>query len=376
MRRLLLVAASLGLWASLLPASAQDLVVKIGHAGPLSGPQANAGRDNERGVKLAIADLNAQDFRIGGRRARFELVSEDDQGDPRTGTQVAQKMVDSGVRAVIGHYNSGVSIPASRIYSQEDIPMITGASSNPQLTRQGFASIFRLAANDNVMGAAMAEFAAARGLRKVAVIDDRTAYGTGVADIFVQTAKGLGLEVVGREFTSDKATDFTAILTKFKGLAPEAVFLGGYYAQGAGVARQMRQLDINALLLGGDGICTAEVVPLGGKLLEGRYFCAQSGRPLDSLPGGPAFRERFTKTFDAPIDAYAPAFYVATLVVARAMQQAGSDEPKKVTAALKTLKMESMLGPVQFDATGEWLKAPVTAYQIAGGKLVPVERKP
>ena len=105
MRRLLLLAASLGLWASLLPASAQDLVVKIGHAGPLSGPQANAGRDNERGVKLAIADLNAQDFRIGGRRARFELVSEDDQGDPRTGTQVAQKMVDTGVRAVIGHYN-------------------------------------------------------------------------------------------------------------------------------------------------------------------------------------------------------------------------------------------------------------------------------
>jgi branched-chain amino acid transport system substrate-binding protein len=375
MRRLTSLALAVFVMTGTVIASAQDLVVKIGHAGPLSGAQATAGRDDERGVKLAIDELNAQDFKIGGKRARFELLSEDDQADPRTGTQVAQKFADSGVNAVIGHYNSGVSIPASRIYNQAGIPVITGASSNPQLTKQGFDNVFRLAANDNLMGAAMAEFAAAKGLRKVAVIDDRTAYGTGVADIFIQTAKALGLELVGREFTTDKATDFSSILTKIKASRPDAVFVGSYYTQGAGIARQMKQLQVGGLLLGGDGLCTNEAIPLGANQLEGRYFCAQSGRPLDSLKGGPEFRARFKKAFDAPIDAYAPAFYVATLAVANAMQAAGSSDPKKVISALKELKMESMLGLVHFDATGEWIKAPVTTYQIVGDKLVPLPER-
>ena len=370
-----LFAAAVGIFMAVSAASAQELVVKVGHAGPLSGNQAVAGKDNERGVRLALDDLNAKDFRIGGKRARFVLDSEDDQGDPKTGVVVAQKFVDSGVRVVIGHYNSGVSIPASRIYSDAGIPMISGASSNPKLTKQGFASIFRLAANDNVMGAAMAEFAAARGLKKVAVIDDRTAYGTGVVEIFEQTAAKLGLEVVGHEYTTDKATDFTPILTSLKGKSPEAVFLGGYYAQAATLARQMKQLGVPGLLLGGDGICTNEVIALGASQMEGRYFCAQGGEALDTLTGGPAFRERFKRTFNADVDAYAPAFYVATLAVAQAMQAAGTDDPAKVVPALKALKMDSMLGPIAFDSTGEWIKAPVTIYQISGAKLAPMPRK-
>ncbi len=370
----LLLATLLGLGLAAASAQAQDLVVKVGHAGPLTGNQANAGQDNERGVRLALEDLNRSDFRIGGKRARFELLSEDDQGDPKTGVTVAQKLVDTGVRVVLGHYGSGVSIPASRVYHQGGIPVITGASSNPQLTRQGYANVFRLAANDNIMGSAMAQFAAERGLKRVAVIDDRTAYGTGVADIFIQTAKKLGLDVVGREFTNDKAVDFSAILTTMRGLKPDAIFLGGYYAQAASLARQMKQLNVQGLLLGGDGICTNEVVPLGAGQLEGRYYCAQGGKALDTLPGGPAFRERFRKKFNDDVDAYAPAFYVATMAAARAMQAAGTDNPAKVTQALKSLRFDSILGPVQFDATGEWVGAPVTIYQIAGGKLAPLPR--
>lgn len=351
---------------------AQELVIKIGHAGPLSGSQATSGRDNERGVRLAIQDLNASGMQLGGKRVQFEILSEDDQGDPKSGVQAAQKLVDLGVRAVIGHYNSGVSIPAARVYQQAGVAMITGASSNPQLTKMGAGNVFRLAANDNVMGAAMARFAASRGMKSVAVVDDRTAYGQGVAEVFLLTARQLGMTVVAREFTTDKASDFTSIVTTIRGKRPDAVFYGGYYAQAGPLARQMNQLGLKAALLGGDGICSPEVVALGAASNAGSFFCSQGGKPLDTLPDGPAFRERYKKAFGADVDTYAPAFYVATLAVAKAMQAAGSDEPSKFIPLLKTLKMDSMLGTVRFDATGEWVDAPVSLYQIQGGKLVPL----
>jgi branched-chain amino acid transport system substrate-binding protein len=321
---------------------------------------------------MALDELNGANTLIGGRRARFELMSEDDQADPKSGVQAAQKLVDTGVRAVIGHYNSGVSIPAARVYQQAGIPMVTGASSNPQLTKLGYDHIFRLAANDNVMGAAMAEFAKSRGFKRIAVIDDRTAYGQGVAEVFIQTANRLGLTIVGREYTSDKAADFTPVLTKLRGDNPDVLFFGGYYAQAGVMARQVRQLGLRAVMMGGDGICSPEVIALGATQLEGRFFCAQGGRPLDALPGGPAYRERFVKAFKAPVDTYAPAFYVATLAVARAMQDAGSDDPKKFVPSLKAVRFDSLLGPVQFDPAGDWVNAPVSLYQIEGAKLTPL----
>ncbi|RYX94427.1 MAG: branched-chain amino acid ABC transporter substrate-binding protein [Comamonadaceae bacterium] len=353
-------------------ALAQDLVVKVGHAGPLSGASANAGKDNERGVALAISELNASDFKVAGKRVKFELMSEDDQGDPRAGVSVAQKFADQKVSFVLGHYNSGVSIPASRVYNEAGIPVITGASSNPKLTQQGYKNVFRLAANDNVMGAGIARYAAAHGVKTVAVIDDRTAYGQGVSDVFVKTAEELRLKVVGREFTTEKSTDFTPILTKLRGEKPDAIFFGGYYAQAGLMARQMKQLGLGAMLIGGDGICANSVLPLGGTQLEGKFFCAQGGAPLALQPGGPEFSQKFKKMFNADIDVYAPAFYVATLAAARAMQDAGSTDPRNISEALAKLNFNSLLGPVKFDATGEWINPPVTIYSITGGKLVPV----
>jgi branched-chain amino acid transport system substrate-binding protein len=353
-------------------AMAQDAVLKVGHAGPLSGPSATAGKDDERGVALAISELNASDFRVAGKRIKFELLSEDDQGDPRAGVAVAQKLVDQKVTFVLGHYNSGVSIPASRIYNEAGIPVITGASSNPKLTQQGFKNVFRLAANDNVMGAAIAKYASTHGVKSVAVIDDRTAYGQGVSEVFLKTAAELKLKVVGREFTTDKATDFTPILTKLRGEKPDAIFYGGYYAQAGVMARQMKQLGLTSMLIGGDGICANEVITLGANVLEGKFFCAQGGAPLASQPGGPAFSEKFRKAYGADIDAYAPAFYVATLAAAKAMQEAGSTDPKQISAALNKLNYDSLLGRVKFDETGEWLNPPVSIYSITAGKLVPV----
>jgi branched-chain amino acid transport system substrate-binding protein len=356
-------------------ARAQE-VVKIGVAGPLTGSAAQSGKDDERGVRLAIDELNAKGFAIAGKPVKFELISMDDQGDPKVGVNVAQKLVDDGVSAVIGHYNSGVSIPAARIYNDAKVVMMTGASSNPDLTHLGYPYVFRLATNDNVMGGRMAVYAKkVLGATRAAVIDDRTAYGTGVADVFIKTAQKEGLQIVAREYSTDKATDFKAILTQIKSRNPQVVFYGGYYAQAATLARQMGELGLNATLVGGDGICSPEFDKLSAGVQDKRMFCAQGGAPLDTLPDGKTFRAKFRSAFSADVDTYAPAFYAATLVVADAMQKAGSSKPEVFVKVLRDQSFTSILGPVKFDANGDWIDAPVTVYRLNGGSLTAIAQK-
>lgn len=349
-------------------------VVKLGVAGPLTGGQANFGKDDERGVRLAVEDLNSHPMVINGQPVKFEVISEDDAADPKTGVAIAQKLVDSGVKAVIGHYNSGVTIPASRIYDNAHIPMITGAASNPAITQQNYPYVFRLAANDNVMGARMAEYAAKElHAKTVAVIDDRTAYGSGVADVFAATAAKHGVKVISREYSNDKATDFSAILTKIKSAHPDAIFYGGYYAQAATVGRQSKQLGLEVPILGGDGICSVDLPKLAGGTVNGRGYCAQGGVPLTSLPGGSEFAGRYQKTFGTKNDIYSPTFYSATMVIAQAMKAANSTDPEKFVPFLKRMEFSTLVGKVAFDKTGEWINAPVTVYKIAGDDLSPVK---
>ncbi|WP_250504487.1 branched-chain amino acid ABC transporter substrate-binding protein [Caballeronia sp. AZ7_KS35] len=356
-------------------AHAQE-VVKIGVAGPLTGSAASSGKDDERGVRLAIDELNAKGFAIAGKPVKFELISMDDQGDPKVGVNVAQKLVDDGVSAVIGHYNSGVSIPAARIYNDAKVVMMTGASSNPDLTHLGYPYVFRLATNDNVMGGRMAVYASkVLGAQRAAVIDDRTAYGTGVADVFIKTAQKEGLQIVAREYSTDKATDFKAILTQIKSRNPQVVFYGGYYAQAATLARQMSELGLSATLVGGDGICSPEFDKLSAGVADKRMFCAQGGAPLDTLPVGKTFRAKFRNAFSADVDTYAPAFYAATLVVADAMRKAGSAKPEVFVKALRDQSFDSILGPVKFDSNGDWIDAPVTVYRLNSGALTAIAQK-
>ena len=211
-------------------------VVRIGFASPLTGPQAHYGADNLNGARMAIDALNARGALIGKNAVRFELIPEDDQADPKTGTIVAQRLADAGVRGVVGHFNSGVTIPASRIYNDAGIPQIS-VSTNPKYTRQGYATAFRIMADDDKQGAMLGEFAVRRlGFASVAVVDDRTAYGQGLADAFAGAVKSAGARVVKREYVSDKDFDFRAVLTVLKSVSPPAVFFAGYDAQ-AGPAR-------------------------------------------------------------------------------------------------------------------------------------------
>jgi branched-chain amino acid transport system substrate-binding protein len=374
---LMFAAGTIGLGALAVSLCAgAETIVKIGAAGPLTGSSAQSGKDDERGVQLAINELNARKMIIGGQPVRFQLESVDDQGDPKVGVNVAQKLVDDGVAAVIGHYNSGVSIPAARIYNEAHIVMITGASSNPQLTKLGFPYVFRLATNDNVMGGRMANYAArVLHAKRAAVIDDRTAYGAGVADVFVATAQKDGVQVVAREYSTDKTTDFKGILTHIKAENPQVIFYGGYYAQAATLARQMVDLGITAALVGGDGICSPEFAKLSDNVMDEKMFCAQGGTPLDSLPDGKNFRVKFKSAFNADVDTYSPAFFAATIVVAEAMQTANSTSPEVYSKVMHRQSFTSMLGPVRFDEQGDWVDAPVTVYKLTGGNLTPTVLK-
>ena len=357
---------------SAAPAAKSEVVVKIGHVAPMTGPQAHLGKDNENGARLAIDDLNAQALEIGGAKVKFELLGEDDQADPKQGSIVAQKLVDAKVNGVIGHLNSGTTIPASKLYFDAGIPQISGSATNPRYTQQGFKTAFRVMANDVQQGRALGEFAAKQGIKAVAIIDDRTAYGQGLADEFRKAAEAAGLKVVATEYTNDKATDFKAILTKIKSTKAELVFYGGMDAQGGPMVKQMKELGIKAKFLGGDGVCTPEFMKLGGEASEGQ-FCSLPGMPLEKLAKGPEFRAKFTKKFNAEIQLYAPYLYDAVMVMADSMRRANSVEPAKYLPEIGKTKYDGVTALVEFDELGDLKGGAISVYQYKGGKLEYVE---
>jgi len=354
------------------PAPAPVLVVKIGHVAPMTGPQAHLGKDNENGARLAIDELNAQGVEIGGAKVKFELLPEDDQADPKQGSIVAQKLVDAKVHGVIGHLNSGTTIPASKLYFDAGIPQISGSATNPKYTQQGFNTAFRVMANDVQQGKVLGEFAAKQGAKTVAIVDDRTAYGQGLADEFRKAAEAAGLKVVATEYTNDKATDFKAILTKIKSTKPDLIFYGGMDAQGGPMAKQMGELGIKAKFLGGDGVCTPEFMKLGGPATEGHY-CSLPGMPLENLAKGPAFKDAFMKKYNAEIQLYAPYLYDAVMVMVDSMKRANSVEPAKYLPEVGKTRYDGVTALIEFDDKGDLKGGAISLYQYKGGKLEYVE---
>lgn len=356
-------------------ASAQDLVVRIGHVAPLSGPQAHYGKDNENGVRMAIEDLNAQGVTIAGRKVRFELVAEDDAADPKQGTAAAQKLCDAKVAGVVGHLNSGTTIPASKVYNDCGIPHITGAATNPNLTRPGYKTTYRIIANDNALGAGLAFYAAdALKLKRVAVIDDRTAYGQGVAEVFKRTAQQKGMQIIDEQFTTDKATDFMAILTAIKGKNPDAIFYGGMDPQAGPMLRQMEQLGMgNVKYFGGDGICTSEIAKLaaGAKTLN-NVVCAEGGASLAKMPGGTAWKAKYDAKYPNQFQVYSPYTYDATFVLVDAMKRANSVDPKVYTSKLAETNFRGITSTIAFEPNGELKNPAITLYVYKDGKKSPL----
>lgn len=353
------------------PAAPENLVVKIGHVGPTSGAIAHLGKDNENGAKMAIEELNAAGVMIGGKPAKFELLAEDDAGDPKQGTAAAQKLVDAKVNGVIGHLNSGTTIPASALYSEAGLPQISPSATNPKYTRQGFKTTFRMVADDVHLGSTLGKYAVETlKAKNVAVIDDRTAYGQGVADEFEKAVAAAGGKIVGREFTNDKATDFNAILTTLKGKKPDVVFFGGMDAVAGPMLKQMKQLGIKAKFMGGDGICSSELPKLAGDGLgDEQVFCAEAGGVEgDHIPVMEKFRADFKAKFGTEVQVYAPYVYDAVKIMAAAMVTANSADPKVYLPALAaTNGYKGVTGTVSFDEKGDIKNGALTLMTYKGG---------
>ena len=349
-------------------------VVKIGHVAPISGAIAHLGKDNENGARLAIEELNAKGVSIGGKKVKFELLAEDDAADPKQGAAAAQKLADQKVSGVVGHLNSGTSIPASKIYSDAGIPQISPSATNPKYTRQGFKTTFRVVADDVHLGGTLGRYAVQKlNAKTIAVVDDRTAYGQGVADEFEKAAKAAGATIVGREFTTDKATDFTAILTTIKGKKPDVIFFGGMDAVAGPMVKQMKALGLNAKFMGGDGICTGELFKLSGDTIaDYQVYCAEAGGvegPQEKVLAD--FKAKFKKRFNADVQIYAPYVYDAVNVMVAAMVKANSSDPAKYLPVLaKTSDYKGVTGNIGFDEKGDLKNGALTLHSYKGGSKI------
>ena len=351
-------------------APAQE-VVKIGHAAAVTGPVAYFGKDTENGARMAVEALNARGLSIGGKKVSFQLLAEDDGGDPKQATSVAQKLVDAKIHGMVGHETSGTTIPASKIYHAAGIPQISPSSTSPKYTQQGFNTTFRVVANDVQLGQALGRYAV-KGMQatRVAVVDDRTAYGQGLVAEFSRSLQQQGGKVVAREFTHDKATDFSAIITRIRAAKPDLVFFGGMSATAGPMLRQMKQLGMNVRMMGGDGICSDEIHKLsGGTMADGQVVCAEAGGVQGEAKAGmDKFRADYKKRFGIEVQINAPYAYDAVMILAEAMVKAGSPAPASYLPVLAKLQYKGVTGPVAFDARGDIRDGTITLYGFKGGK--------
>jgi branched-chain amino acid transport system substrate-binding protein len=352
------------------PVAPQPVIVKIGHVGPLTGGIAHLGKDNENGARLALDEANAENIMIGGKPVKFEMVAEDDQADPKVGNTVAQKLIDAGVVGVVGHLNSGTTIPASAIYHQAGVPMISGSATNPALTEQGFTGIYRVVGRDDQQGPAVANYLVATVQPKtVAVIDDATAYGEGLANEVEKTLKAAGVKVLPREKGTDKTADWKAILTKIKGKKPDAVFYGGMDATGGPLLKQARELKIDVVFSFGDGACTDKMAELAGAAAEG-LVCSQAGIPVQAA--GEKFLTGYKGKFGIDPILYAPFTYDSAKLLIEAMKKADSTDPKTYVAALNSIDFNGASGNIRFDEKGDRKDAEMTIFTMQASKITPL----
>lgn len=352
------------------PAAPAKTQLKIGHVAPLTGGIAHLGKDNELGAQLAAKEINAAGgVKVGDVTYEIVIVGEDDKADPKEGTLAAQKIVDSGAVAVVGHLNSGTSIPASKIYSDANMTQISPSATNPKYTQQGFKTTFRVVANDNQQGAVLANYAhEALKAKTIAIVDDRTAYGQGLADVVERVAKEKGIKVVAREFATDKTTDFNAILTKVRATKPDVIMYGGMDATAGPMAKQIKQLGIKAPLLAGDGVCSPEFIKLAGDA-AGILHCSMAGEAVEKLAKGEDFKARFKKEFGQEVQVYSPYSYDAVYVIVDAIKRAGKADRAAITGAVPATNYPGLTGTIVFDDKGDLKNGAISMFKVSGDKL-------
>ena len=351
--------------------AADEICVKIGSGAPKTGGIAHLGKDNENGVALAIQEINAKgDLLIGGKKVKLALVGEDDAGDPKQGPIVAQKLVDAGVVGVVGHLNSGVSIPASTVYANNGLVQVSPSSTNPDYTLKssktpkGAISAYRVVATDAQQGPALAKYMLAHGGKNVAVLDDATQYGKGLADQVASSITAGGAAVVSREAATDKTTDFKAVLTEIKAKNPDYVFWGGMDDTAATLVKQMRELGMTAKLVGADGACTDKFIELSGEAGKG-VICSQAGMPLSQMAKGAQFNTDYEKAFPGQkVQIYSPFSYDATFAIVAAMKLANSTDPEAIAAAMPKVSFDGLIGNIAFDDKGDIKGGAISIFEV------------
>ena len=349
----------------------KPLVVRIAHGGPVSGPIAALGKDEENGVRMAIDELNARKLQIGGRPVQWKLEAGDDMGDPGQAAALAQRFCDKKVAGVVGHLQSGTTLPAAKIYNDCNIPNITPAATNTSITEAGYDASFRVIANDKAMVDALLDYAVKhRGIKRVAIIDDRTAYGQGIVKLFEAAAAERDVQIVDKQYTSDKATQFAPILTAIKGHKPDAIFFGGMDAQAGPILRQMSQLAMNQTqFLGGDAQCSERLPVMADKAPALKnVVCVMSGSSLAKMPGGTAWKQKYDQRFPGQYQVYSPYAYDATMVLAQAMLRADSAQVEAYLPRLRQSHYEGVTGTIEFDSQGELQNPRVTLFGYASGE--------
>ncbi|MBN5179700.1 branched-chain amino acid ABC transporter substrate-binding protein [Serratia marcescens] len=353
-----------------LPALADDTVL-IGLAGPLTGPSARIGKDLENGARLAIADANAQKPTLNGKPVTFKLLSEDDQSDPRTAVAVAQRLVDEGVAGVVGHWNTGTSIPAARIYHDAGIAQVAPVATGHGYTQQGFDTSFRVMGHDDDGGNYAGQYAVKTlKAKRIAVIDDRTAFGQGLADEFIKSLQAQGVQPVTREYVDDKTVDFSAVLTTVRSKNADLIFFGGVDSQAAPLARKLKQLGMNAQLMGAGGFVSQTFLTLAQREGEG-VVALEPGLPLEQMPGGKAFEQAYRDRYHTHIELHAPFSYDATRVLIAAIEQADSANPADYLPKLRAIHYQGVTGDIAFDAQGNLQQPSFTLYRVVDGKWQP-----
>lgn len=350
-----------GLFLFTAPAWAQKGTIKVAVQAPLSGEQAALGEHIKLGAQLAVEE-SSKVFK--GLGYDLVLVPYDDQAKPEVGVANARNVVaDPDVLVLVGHFNSGVALPASEVYKDALLAMISPANTATEITDRGYPNVNRVCGRDDVQGPVGARFAAQDlKLKSVYIIHDKTLYGQGVADNFRSEAKKLGMTVLGYEGTEERA-NFSPMIIPLKAKNPALVYFGGIYHQGGLLLKQLREKGVNAKFMGPDGLDSAEMVKIGGAQVVGTYYTSVAGPP-DAYPETAAFAKKFKQRFGKDVESFGMYGYDAAQVGIKAMerwiQANGGKKPSRadVSTAVRKLKnFKGVTGSIEFDNKGDPVKA-------------------
>lgn len=339
--------------------------IRIGVAAPLTGTQAKIGTDMLQGVEMAVAEWNA---RGGIRDQRVVIIRGDDEASPKQAPVVARDLIAKKVVGVIGHFNSGCTIPASEIYDEAKIVIITPASTNPLVTDRGYRGVFRVCGRDDQQGVVAGKFALERlGAKRIAILHDKTTYGQGLADEFKKYIEKHGVKPVYYAGVPKEELDFRAVISAIRRTKPDLWYFGGVYDQGGPLLKQARQAGLTAPLMSGDGLIDTALIQTAGAAAEGTYLTF--GPDPEKKESARPFLEAYRARYGVP-GPYAIYGYIAVNVLLEAIEKTGSTDFKALTDYLHSAEFQTAMGPLRFDHKGDISDSYYVMWVVRDGKFV------